>query len=121
MAREVGDLAVTLLARARSAVARAQAAVQRSEMLRSSTRRQRGSETMTKHCAWCGRVFLGGRWVPADHAPQFIATALDQRATHTICDECVARLEADGMSAPRLVVHREQPGDADGEDDQREP
>jgi len=40
-------------------------------------------------CAWCGRVDVGGEWVPA---PRAALAAIESRWTlsHSICPSCVA-------------------------------
>ena len=50
---------------------------------------------MATRCAWCGRYYLGERWVAVGSAPSFGDHA---GVTHGICDDCVAELRAVGMS-----------------------
>jgi hypothetical protein len=84
--REIGweetELHVALRTRAREAVESARGIVAASQELRalSDSLRETG---MMSLCAWCGRYRLGERWATA----------------HTICDDCVAALQEDSLSA----------------------
>jgi hypothetical protein len=69
--------------------------------LRAAVRRRRKEAQLARHCAWCGRVSLRGRWVHVERVPRVAATVLLERVTHTICEDCADRLEATGHSAPR--------------------
>ncbi len=53
-------------------------------------------------CAWCGRVDVGGEWLPA---PRAALTAIDSRLTlsHSICPSCVAEDATSAASRERVM------------------
>lgn len=117
------DLFAVLSTRLQDAVARAGEAIERSQLLMSASRLARNPATMAKRCAWCGRLDLGHGWQSPERAPRFLASTLEQRATHTICPECVCRLEESGQSrrADEVSAHGKQAGDSEPEDGDGEP
>jgi hypothetical protein len=48
-----------------------------------------------RRCAWCLRFLVNGVWKPGRRADDGAALPA---TTHTICDECIARLRREGMS-----------------------
>jgi len=122
MGRDQGDVLAVLGARLQEALARAREAVEESQVLIAASSLARSPGSMAKRCAWCGRLELGLGWRPPEQAPRFLVATLERRATHTICPDCVRRLEESGQSARRASsVNGEQSGDPEPEDDDREP
>lgn len=122
MGRAEGDLLAALAARLRQAVARAHNAVEQSEFAAAASRLV-GGAAMPRHCAWCGRLDLGRGWREPTNAPRFLAATLERGATHTICPDCVRRLEKSGQSkrADEVSAHCKEAGDPQPEDDDGEP
>ncbi len=123
MRRDQGDLLEGLSARLQDAVAHAQAAVERSEVLAAVSQLARNPAAMARRCAWCGRLELGRSWRVPQYTPPLLLDTLERRATHTICPDCVERLEQSGRSrqVDGASVNGEEAGDAEAEDDHREP
>jgi len=49
-------------------------------------------------CSWCGRYALEGTWRRFSVEEPLLHDLAPKRPTHTICDECFARLRASGQS-----------------------
>ena len=105
----VEDLASELARRAASAAAEAELAVERAELTIAAGRIVRSDYGMVTRCAWCDRLLLAGRWLPADDAPLFSRWDYSDRITHGICRDCVDGLEHKGESRRRV-----QAASADG-------
>jgi len=123
MRRDQGDLLAALVTRLQDAMSDARAAVDRSELVTAAARLMRDPAAMAKRCAWCGRLELAGGWRAPQRAPRFLVSTLESRATHTICPDCVRRLEESGQSRrmDEVSAHCKQPRDAEPEDGQGEP
>lgn len=123
MGRDRKDVVAALAARVQEAVAQARTAIDDSQVLLAASRLVRNPGVMARRCAWCGRVDLGFGWHGADQAPHFVLTTVERRATHTICPDCVRRLEEAGQShtADEVSAHCKEAGDPEPEDDDREP
>jgi len=123
MRRDRGDLPAALAGRLQEALARVRATLDESELLTAASRLARDPATMARRCAWCGRLELGRSWRAPESAPEFLVATLERRATHTICPDCLGRLEATGQSrSPNGgSVDGEEAGDAEAEHGQREP
>lgn len=122
MGDEPGDLLAVLARRLRLALQESREVVERSHVLTAASRLARSTTVMAKRCAWCGRVDLGLGWRSPDRAPAFLTATLERRATHTICPDCVRRLEETGKSLrPPGSANDEQPADPEREDDERQP
>lgn len=50
-----------------------------------------------RRCAWCQRFCVGGAWIEGRRDDDDVV-AHAATMTHTICDDCVARLRASGKS-----------------------
>src|SRR5581483_7178532 len=96
------ELLGALLSRLRDAKARSETLVARSKVLASARALARDPDGMLRRCAWCGRLRLGGQWIPPDEAPEFVRRLPDERATHGICRSCLEQLEAEGHSRPTV-------------------
>jgi hypothetical protein len=49
---------------------------------------------LLRHCAWCGRLEVGGEWLHLEaigSGQQQIATSLIEGSTHGICPGCLQR------------------------------
>lgn len=112
-----------LAARLQEAVAQARATVEESYMVIAASRLARSPNVMAKRCAWCGRLDLGRGWRPPEQTPRFLVATLERRATHTICPDCVRRLEEAGQSraASEGSADGEEAGDPEPENHDREP
>lgn len=123
MGREKGDLFAALAARLQEAIAEARLAVEHSQVVAAASSLGRGPHTMAKRCAWCGRLELGRGWRSPERTPRFLAATLERRSTHSICPDCVRRLEESGQSKrlDEVSAHRKETGDPQPEDDDREP
>jgi hypothetical protein len=49
---------------------------------------------LTTRCAWCGRYRIDDRWLVVERVPVFA----ERRASHGICDDCIAALKGAGLS-----------------------
>jgi len=49
-------------------------------------------------CSWCGRYAFEGTWRRFRVEEPFLRDLAAKKPTHTICDECFARLRATGQS-----------------------
>lgn len=87
-----------LIRRVRAALSEAEAAVARSERL-TAARALRGAGP-ARRCAWCGRLALGRHWTPLEEAPAFVPRDIGDGASHTICPDCLGRLEREGRTRP---------------------
>jgi hypothetical protein len=94
------DFVAHLKGRVGRAMADAQRAVARSELLTSASQVAHEPDAMVTRCAWCGRLALAGRWTRIEQAPGFLAGLIARRGTHGICPDCMRRLESSGESAP---------------------
>lgn len=123
MGRDEGDVFAVLAARLQEAVTRAREAVEESQVLIAASTLARSPAAMAKRCAWCGRLELGRGWRAPEQTPRFLVTTLERRATHTICPDCVRRLEEAGQShtANDVSVHGEETRYPEPEDNDREP
>jgi len=92
------ELIRALLGRLRGATQTSEGLVAHSRVLAAAREVASRPERMLRRCAWCGRIRLGGQWLSADEAPEFVRGLLDDRTTHGICRSCMRRLEADGRS-----------------------
>jgi len=100
------DFAEALARRVREVLARAQAAVEQAQLLTSASQVAKDRDAMVRHCAWCGRLSFGERWLEAERAPRFLVGRLVERATHGICPDCFGRLERTGLSRSRSFVRQ---------------
>jgi hypothetical protein len=88
---------------ARALAAQEQARVLAVDAVRVSTlsrvlREARAGKTMLLHCAWCGRLEVGGEWLRLDAigtGQTRIAEQLVHQSTHGICPDCFARVNRD--------------------------
>jgi hypothetical protein len=99
------DVVELLLRRLRVAVAESQRLVAWSKMLLFGSDLLKDPARMLRRCAWCGRLNLDEQWVPADEAPAFVWTMLDQRATHGICRNCLDDLELERQERQAATSH----------------
>jgi hypothetical protein len=61
-------------------------------------REARAGKTMLRHCAWCGRLEVGGEWLRLEaigSGQTRIAEQLVRQSTHGICPDCFGRVSAD--------------------------
>lgn len=91
-----------LYRRVRLAVREADRVVARSHAL-ASMRRVLGEGLLVRRCAWCNRFTLGEEWMSESDLPRFLPKRSVERATHTICPDCEARLVREGKSHPHEV------------------
>ena len=49
-------------------------------------------------CAWCGRYAVEGTWRRFRPEDPFLRDLAVKKPTHTVCEECFARLRATGQS-----------------------
>ena len=87
--------------RLRSVAARSQTINYRSVVLVEASRYLRDREALIPRCAWCGKVALGGGWMPFDEVPHFLHGEVRTRATHGICPSCFPAHAV----ASRVAVH----------------
>jgi hypothetical protein len=64
------------------------------------------------HCAWCGKVRVGGHWNAPDELPGFLGGLLDGRRTHGICPDCFTEVERQTPPARTAVLIRTSGPDA---------
>lgn len=50
---------------------------------------------LARRCAWCLRFLIHGRWVEGRRADDAGVAPI---ASHTICDDCLEQLRAEGRS-----------------------
>ena len=78
--------------RASDAAERAAGLQRRSQLLRGFVEGARRREHLPLRCAWCGRVDVGGEFVaPAEFLSGDLPERLRERATHSICPDCLER------------------------------
>lgn len=70
-------------------------------------REARAGGTLLLHCAWCGRLEVGGEWLRLEAigtGQTRIAEQLVRHSTHGICADCFERVthEAEAQRAARL-------------------
>ena len=61
-------------------------------------REARTGKTMLLHCAWCGRLEVGGEWLRLEaigSGQTRITEDLVRRSTHGICPDCFVRVSRD--------------------------
>jgi hypothetical protein len=59
-------------------------------------REARTGGALLLHCAWCGKLEVGGEWLHLDaigHGQTRIAEQLVTQSTHGICPECFERVK----------------------------
>ena len=57
--------------------------------------RAAGGAELLRACAWCERIDLGGRWLDAEAAIEYLRTyewERPPRFTHGVCDACLGVL-----------------------------
>jgi hypothetical protein len=94
------EFAAALLGRVQHALAEAERAVVRSEVLRTATRLVREPGSMVTRCAWCSNLMLGGRWLAQESVPPFLVDYVEVNGTHGICPGCLEELQVTGHSKP---------------------
>src|SRR5262249_52620478 len=87
--------------RAQRARDEARQLIMQSRCIVASRRLLADPESVITRCAWCGRLALGGAWMPVDEIPVFVNGRLEGQTTHGICLGCIDRLEREGKSRPR--------------------
>jgi hypothetical protein len=55
-----------------------------------------------KVCAWCRRVEHNGHWMPLE---KFIRLGFDKRTSHSICEDCLRKAQADLDHANQAKSH----------------
>ncbi len=95
------DDAASTAARAQLSGRDAEAARRRSQLLRAFVVYFREHRTeLPLRCAWCGRIRIGDRWAaPEDFLDGDVPIRISERATHGICDDCLARENAAAAAA----------------------
>jgi hypothetical protein len=99
----IGD---ALADQVRELLVRSSRITRRSAILVESSQHARARDTLVAHCAWCGKVRVGGVWAVAEEIPDFLAELLANRRTHGICPVCLEDLQqkADDAPLPPTVV-----------------
>jgi len=90
-----GEIEAALLRRAEAAIRAAERVRARSEVVVAVSAATRGPGIVTR-CAWCGRYRFGDQWVVVAEVPHF---GEFEDVTHGICEDCVEKLRAAGLSA----------------------
>lgn len=90
-----------LAGQVRELIARSGRITRRSAILVESSRHARTRTTLVPHCAWCGRVRVGGVWAPPEEVPGFLADLLRDRRTHSICPSCFEEVQRESSDARR--------------------
>ena len=108
------DLGQVLSDRVQELIVRSSRVTRRSAILIESSRHHRERETLVPHCAWCGKVQVGGYWTLPQEVPAFLAALLEERGTHAICPTCFTELErhsGDAAPLPRssVLIHADGP------------
>ena len=88
-----------LTGRVRQAIAAAERAVARAEVVTVAARLVKTRDTMVRRCAWCGCLALDRWTAPSLRRPSSRWRASDQ-TTHGICSDCLRRLERTGQTKP---------------------
>jgi hypothetical protein len=78
----------------------------RTRELSSLMRKAHKGEVLLRHCAWCGRLEVGGEWLRLEalgEGQRSIISAVIERSSHGICPDCFAKVswEADTARAGR--------------------
>ena len=71
---------------------------QRMRELSSLPRRAHSGDVLLRHCAWCGRLEVGGEWLQLEalgERQRLITRALIEGSTHGICPECFSAVSAE--------------------------
>jgi hypothetical protein len=107
------ELSDALISHVREVIAHSTRITRRSAILVDSSQHRRARDTLIPHCAWCGKVRLGGSWVRCEELPSFLADLLHDRRTHGICPDCLDEVQRQSDDAPlpptRVVIRAAGP------------
>jgi hypothetical protein len=113
VAHETATIADVLESQVRAVLARSHGIARRSAILVDASCHARARDTLIAHCAWCGRIRVGGGWARPEEVPEFFAGLLAERRTHGICPACfdgVQRASGDApLPASVVVIHTAGP------------
>lgn len=74
--------------------------VRRSAILIESSQRTRAHDSLVPHCAWCGRIRVGGVWAHPEELPSFFAAVVRDRQSNSICPSCFDEVQAESRQVP---------------------
>jgi hypothetical protein len=81
-------------------LARSHLIARQSAILVEASQHARERDSLVPHCAWCGKVRVGGVWARPEELPSFLGELLPERRTHGICPNCLEEMQRPSSDPP---------------------